>query len=442
MNVSSSILDSSNIGQELHQLMSRLFPLCRSLTGDGLRQSLSVLQEFVPIRICAVPSGTSCFDWVVPDEWNIRDAFIEDSNDNKVIDFKNSNLHVVNYSIPVDCKMTLAELKEHLHFLEDKPEAIPYVTSYYKRSWGFCLTHKQYESLEDGNYRVRIDSSLTPGEMNYGELIIPGKESTEVLLATNICHPSMANNELSGPVILAALAKWLLDNGNNRLTYRLVWLPETIGAISYLAQHSDAQKKNTMAGYQVVCVGGPDDFTYLKSRKGDTVADQMALHILDHSEAPYRVLDYTHRASDERQWCSPGIDLPVGSLMRSKYHDYPEYHTSLDDLSFVKPVHLEASYNMYAEILTGLEQNVIYKSALAGCEPQLGKRGLYPTTGGSNHECADVNDLLAILAYADGGHTLIDIAKKHDRPIWEFYKAAKVLVDGGLIEHQRPTSEY
>lgn len=422
-----------DIGREMHALMRELFPICRSITGPGVRESLAILGRVAPIAVRAVPSGTACFDWTVPDEWTIRDAWVMDSAGRKVIDFAASNLHVVGYSEPVDAEMDLETLQAHLHSLPGQPDVIPYRTSYYERTWGFCLRHRDREALASGTYRVRIDATLEPGELNYGEILVPGECEDEILLATNICHPSMANNELSGPVTCAFLARRVMARPR-RHSYRIAFVPETIGAIAYLARNAETMKARTVAGFQVVCTGGPADFTYLFSRRGDTLADRAARHVLHQAGVPHRLLDFTRRASDERQYCSPGINLPVGSLMRSKYHDYPEYHTSADDLDFVTPEQLEQSYAMYGRVLDAIEANRTYRSTLGGCEPNLGRRGLYPTLGGKSHTVPETRFYRAIMAYADGAHDLIDIADRHGWSVADVAKAAAALIDAGLIE--------
>ena len=427
-----AIGESRSAGDGMHELMTRLFPICRSLTGEGVRETFRILSEIAPLDIAEVPSGTNVIDWVVPDEWTIRDAYVMDENDQKVIDFKAHNLHVVGYSEPFEGEMTLEELKPHLHTRPDLPSAIPYVTSYYGKQWGFCLTHGAYERLKPGTYKVKIDSTLSPGVLNYGELLIEGGTREEILLATNVCHPSMANNELSGPVMLAFLARWLMDRPSRRYTYRLLWLPETIGAIAYLARHLEALKERVIAGYQVVCVGGPDDFTYLRSRRRHTLSDRVAERVLG-DIGEFRIAEFPERGSDERQWCSPGVDLPIGSIMRSKYHEYREYHTSLDDLEFVQPENLQKSFDAYTSCIDAIERNVTYRLAIPGGEPNLGRRGLHPLKGGSNHQQRELDALFALLAYADGETDLVSIADFHDLPVAELSEAAARLMEHGLI---------
>ncbi len=420
-------------GHLMHDLMRELFPICRSLTGNGVRETFDIIKNHIPLNIHEVPSGTKVFDWEVPDEWNIHDAYVMDEDGNRVIDFQENNLHVVSYSEPIETKMTLDQLQEHLHSCPQMPEAIPYVTSYYKRYWGFCLSDKQRQRLHSGTYTVKIDSTLKPGNLTYGELFIEGDSEEEILLSTYVCHPSMANNELSGPVLTTWLAKELMDRQKRpRYSYRIVFLPETIGAITYLSQHLEEMKARTIAGYVITCVGGPDDFTYLRSRQGDCITDRITKYVLKTCSAPHRVLEYTQRGSDERQYCAPGIDLPVGSLMRSKYHDYPEYHTSADDLDFVTPEHMALAYDIYRKCLNAIEGNRSYQVTVL-CEPQLGKRGLYPNLGAAKQTEVAHDDLMALISYSDGKHDLIQIAELHGRPVDVYFEPVKQLVEANLL---------
>lgn len=416
----------------MHALMARLFPICRSLSGPGNRETLDILSENLPITKIEVPSGSKVFDWTVPDEWTIREAWIEDSAGNRVVDFANHNLHVVSYSTAVDDVMSYDELLPHLHSLPEQPNAIPYVTFYYKRDWGFCLPHHELQALsKDGHYKVCIDSTLEPGSITLGECIIPGDTAEEILLSTNICHPSMANNELSGPVMLSAIGQWLLSLESRWYTYRLLFLPETIGAIAYLAKNADEMKSKTVAGYQVVCVGGPDHFSLIQTRQGNTLTDRMAINVLQHSGQPYEVLDFTRRASDERQYNSPGVNLPVAVLSKSLFLDYDAYHTSLDDLDYVTPENMAASLEMYAKIVSGLESNRRYRVTIEGGEPQLGPRGLYPQAGGGRHYFDEISEFVA---YADGENDVLDIAEKHGRAVGDYTAAINQLLDAGLVE--------
>jgi aminopeptidase-like protein len=400
---------ASDAGADMHQWATDLFPICRSLTGDGVRSTLGYLQQLLPsLKTFEIPSGTRAFDWEVPKEWVIRDAYIADIDGNRLVDFNTNNLHVVGYSTPVDAVLSSAELDEHLHSLPELPHAIPYVTSYYRETWGFCLTHDQRTHLGDGPFRVLIDSEHKVGSLTYGELVIPGNTSDEILLSTYVCHPSMANNELSGPVVTTALARWILGLEDRHYTYRIVMVPETIGSIVYLSLHLRHLQEHLKAGWVLTCIGDDRAYSYLPSPSGATFADRVSKKVmskLDHRFDEYSFLD---RGSDERQYCSPGVDLPVVSLMRSKYGTYPEYHTSLDDLSLVIPSGLQGGLNMMKAIIDELEGIPRWRSTVLG-EPQMGKRDLYPTTSTSTsgHE---VYDMMNVLAFCDGTHDTKELA--------------------------------
>lgn len=423
------------LGEEMWGWAKDLFPICRSITGPGVRQTLTYFQRLLPkLKIHEVPSGTQAFDWTVPDEWTIRDAYVLDEFGKRVIDFKQHNLHVVGYSEPIDLELSRDELDQHLYSLPDQPTAIPYVTSYYKRRWGFCVTHEQRESLRPGLYRAVVDANLTPGVLNYAELFIPSTEasSDEILLSTYICHPSMANNELSGPVVTAAIARWLSARTMRRYSYRIVFVPETIGSLVYISRNLDQLKLNVIAGYNISCVGDDRAYSYLPSRQGDSMSDVVAQHVLHWTDANYQQYTWADRGSDERQYCAPGIDLPIASIMRTKFGDYPEYHTSLDDLdTVVTPRGLEGGFRVLQRALVALEANCYPKGTVMG-EPQLGKRGLYPTLSikGNQHQ---VRLMMDLLSWSDGEHDLITIADKCACPIWELYPLLERLSDHGLL---------
>ncbi len=415
----------------MHDLCRELFPICRSITGDGVRETLAILKKHVPdICIYEVPSGTSCFDWVVPKEWNIRDAYVIDPGGRKIIDFKESNLHVLGYSIPVERTVGLEELQEHFYSLPDQPETIPYVTSYYKERWGFCISDVQRRSLKPGMYRVFIDSELKEGSLTYGELIIRGKSSKEVFLSTYICHPSLANNELSGPSVTTFLAKWLLSKPK-RYSYRIIFIPETIGSIAYLSKNLKVMKRNIIAGFNISCVGDNRAYSYLSSRNGNTYADKAALNILSSKHPDFIKCSFLERGSDERQYNAPGVDLPVCSVMRSRYGTYPEYHTSLDNLDFISPQGLAGAYDTLKECLMLIEQDRKYKINCLG-EPQLGERGLYPTIS-TKILGYEVKSMMDFIAYADGKNDLIDISNKTGVPAWELYPIIEKLMKVNLL---------
>jgi aminopeptidase-like protein len=410
-----------DIGNILHSWIEDLFPICRSITGPGVRETLLYFKEILPnLKIHSVPTGTKVFDWTVPKEWIIKDAYIEDEYGKKVVDFKNNNLHVVGYSEPVDRWLDLDSLDKYLHSLEDQPNAIPYITSYYKKNWGFCLTHKQRELLKNGLYHVVIDSELKQGVLNYGELIIKGESDEEVFLSTYICHPSMANNELSGPVVTAGIAQWLNTLTKRKYTYRIIFIPETIGSIVYLSRHIDYLKTHTVAGFVVNCIGDERAYSFMPSRSGDSLSDRAALYALNNYIESFDVYSFLDRGSDERQYCSPGVDLPVCSVMRSKYGTYPEYHTSLDNLEFVTPDGLKGGFFILKEIIKILEINDTYQTTCL-CEPQLGKYNLYPSVSTKN-STNEVYNMLNIFTYSDGESDLIELSNTIGVDIITLYK--------------------
>lgn len=411
--------------------MKRLWPICRSITGPGVRETLAIIGERLPgLVIHEVPTGTKCFDWTIPKEWVIRDAYIEAPDGRRILEFSVNNLHVVNYSIPVDRVMELDELQQYLHSLPGQPDAIPYVTSYYKEAWGFCLSHRFRESLVAGRYRVHIDSELKIGSLTYGEILLPGSSDREVFISTYVCHPSMANNELSGPCVTAQLALWLA-NRERRYSYRIVFLPETIGAICYLSKHLQMLKEKVIAGYVVNCVGDERAWSFLPSRHGDSLSDQVARHVLRHSAPDHKEYSYLERGSDERQYCSPGVDLPVSSIMRSKYATYPEYHTSLDNLEFVSANGLEQSFYCYQKVVDVIEANCI-PEACTPCEPKMSDRGLRPTLG-MRGSADSGRAMMNLLAYADGNKTLVEIADIIGEPVWELRQLVDMLTELSLL---------
>lgn len=422
--------DSRDVGQDMYRMMVELFPICRSITGDGVRETLARIKEHIPLEIYEVRSGTKVFDWEVPKEWNIKDAFILDEQGSKVVDFQKNNLHVVGYSIPIDKWLTLSELQEHLHSLPDQPDAIPYVTSYYKEYWGFCLCHNVRERLKEGRYRVVIDSELKDGYLTYGEYVVQGKTPQEVFLSTYVCHPSMANDNLSGSVLTTFLGRWIAS-APRRYTYRIVFVPETIGSITYLSRNLDKMRNNILVGFNISCAGDERTYSYVPSRYGNTYADKVALNILKFKHPDFVRYSFLERGSDERQYCSPGIDLPLVTLTRSKYGAYPEYHTSLDNLDLVTPDGLRGMYELFADCIELIERNVKVRVYCYG-EPQLGKRGLYPNLS-TKSSGASVRDMMNFIAYADGANDLIDISNTIGVPVWELYPIVDKLLEAGLL---------
>jgi aminopeptidase-like protein len=394
-------------GRAVHERMSELFPLCRSITGDGLRETLRLIAREVPLEIVETPTGTEVLDWIVPDEWNIRAAWIDGPDGHRVVDFADSNLHVLNYSSPIDATVPLEELRAHVFTHAVDPDLVPYRTSYYERRWGFCMSARQLESLAPGEYRVVVDSTIGPGSVTYGEAVVPGTSRDEVLLTTYACHPSLANDNLSGVTLLAELGRALAAQPSLRYTYRLLWAPGTIGTICWLSRNRETVER-VRHGLVLSCVGDPGPFTYKRSRRGDTEIDRVVSHTL-RADPRNRVLDWSPYGGDERQFCSPGFDLPVGAFSRTPADQFPEYHSSADDLDFVRPERLGESFAAVVDVIGVLEANGTYVNLSPYGEPQLGRRGLYRGLGGgSSEEMA----ILWVLSLSDGAHSLLDIADR------------------------------
>jgi len=422
------------VGEDIYELVKRLFPIHRSITGKGFRESLRIIKEYLPeIEIGSIRSGERCFDWTVPEEWDIEEAYIEELPSGKrVVDIRDNNLHIVSYSEPFEGILTFEELEKHLHYREDLPDAIPYVTSYYHRTWGFCLSYNQFKSLDRSKkYRVVIRSSLFKGELNWGEVYIPGNTDKEVVFSTYLCHPSMANNELSGPALCTFLGRYIKSKERRKLSYRILFLPETIGSICYISRNLKRLKEKVIAGFVVTCVGDDREFSYLPSRYGNTLADKLALNILEHHTSGFKRYSFLDRGSDERQYCSPGVDLPFCSVMRSKYGEYLEYHTSLDNLELVSPSGLEGSYDIYTKMIDVLENNSVYVTTTL-CEPQMSRRNLYHKI--SHLGWSGFTKLMMdFLAYADGLNDLIDIANIIGKSAYELIEVKDILLKHGLL---------
>ncbi|MBF0192404.1 MAG: DUF4910 domain-containing protein [Magnetococcales bacterium] len=421
----------------MYDLLQKLFPICRSLTGQGVRETLGIIADHIPLRQTELPTGTKVFDWTIPREWNIRDAFIANADGRRIVDFRQNNLHVVGYSVPVDGWFSLEALQDHLYSLEEQPEAIPYVTSYYAERWGFCLAHRERLKLQPGQYRVVIDSDLSDGYLTYGECLLPGESQQEILLSTDICHPSMANNELSGPVILTWIGRWLMSEPR-RYSYRLLFIPETIGSLAYLSQHLDTLKERVIAGFNLSCLGDERLYSCVSTPYANTLADRIVNQVLPHLEGRHQVYSFLERGSDERQYCSPGVDLPVVSVGRSKYGTYPEYHTSLDNLDLVTPKGLAGGFGYVRRCIEVAEMNRIYRATCLG-EPQLGRYGLYPTLN-IKRGAFSMATLRNLLAYADGTNDLLAIAGITQKPVWELSELARKLEGIGLLRVVEPDS--
>ena len=420
----------------LEQYFDRLWPINRSLTGNGNRESLKILSEVIDIKTFEVPSGTQCFDWTVPPEWNVKEAWLKDSKGNVIADFAVNNLHLLGYSEPFKGQLSYEELAPHLNTLPEQPDLIPYLTSYYKRRWGFCITHEQFLQLnKEETYEVLIDSTLDEkGSMTIGEAIIEGQSKKEILFSTYICHPSLAMNELSGPLITSFLYSKVKELGNLKYTYRFIFVPETIGSIYFLAQKGEHLKENLHAGFVVTCVGDAGAYTYKKSRQGDTMPDRAVMTILDQTEGQHKIIDFFPYGSDERQYCSPGFNLPVGSLMRTMYGRYKEYHTSGDNKDIISFEAMEHTVGKYLEVIELLEKNEYYVNLLPFCEPQLGKRDLYPTLGSQQTHNNFIESMMWILNLADGENDLIDISNRSGVAVKDLFPVIDTLLAKEVIK--------
>lgn len=422
-------------GKRMTLLMAELFPMCRSITGDGVRQTLREIASRIPLEVHEVATGTQVLDWTVPDEWNIRDAYISEHGGGRIVDFRESNLHVVSYSEPVDTEMTLAELRPHLHTLPERPDWIPYRTSYYERTWGFCLSQRRLDDLdEEKPYEIVIDSTLEPGVLTYGECLLPGRIADEVLLTTHVCHPSLANDNLSGLALLTELGAELARMPR-RLTYRLLFVPGTIGSITWLARN-EMRLESIVAGLVIACVGDSAPLTYKRSRRENALIDRAAAHVLGQHDNDARVIGFVPWGWDERQFNSPGFDLPVGSLSRSREGEYEEYHSSADDLDLVSPQRLEDALSAVLAIVDVLETNRCFVNESPRGEPQLGRRGLYPGMGGGDPAVEQLA-MLWLLNGSDGGASVFDIAERSGIPFEVLNRCAERLAEAGLLSESK-----
>jgi aminopeptidase-like protein len=420
-------------GEELYKLVAELYPICRSITGDGVRRTLEIVdREIGGLEVHEVPTGTQVLDWTVPREWNVRDAWVADAAGRRVIDFQASNLHLVGYSVPVRATMGLAELKEHLFSLPDQPDWVPWRTSYYAERWGFCASQRLVDGLPEGDYEVCVDTTLADGHLTYGEHLVEGRTDEEVLVSCHVCHPSLANDNLSGIAVATRLARRLAEGGRPRYSYRFLFAPGTIGAITWLAGNEDRLDR-VRHGLVLACVGDPGGFTYKRSRRGDAEIDRVVAHVLGRSGRPHQLVDFSPYGYDERQFCSPGFDLPVGSLSRTPYARYPEYHTSADDLDLVGPAQLQESLELCWEVVGVLEANRRYVNLSPKGEPQLGRRGLYGSIGGRSDAEERQMAMLWVLNQSDGAHSLLEVAERSGLPFTLLAEVAATLEEAGLL---------
>jgi aminopeptidase-like protein len=428
-------LGAHDAGEDIFALAARIFPICRSITGDGVRQTLSEIGSHLALKVHEVPTGTEVFDWTIPREWNIRDAYIKNAAGDKVVDFAQSNLHVMSYSIPVRRRVSLAELKQRIHTLPEQPDLIPYRTSYYADDWAFCMTHRQFEGLREDAYEVVIDSSLENGSLTYGEYLHKGESDEEFLLSAHVCHPSLANDNCSGVALLTYLARKMAGL-RTRLSYRFLFAPGTIGAIAWLARNEDMTRR-IKHGLVVSMVGDGGGPTYKRTRRGNAAIDRAMGHVLRHAGLATTIEDFSPYGYDERQYCSPGFNLPVGSFQRSKYGTIPQYHTSADNLAFIKPEHLMESYSVIVKAIGVIENDAVYSNKLPKCEPQLGKRGLYSRVGGTDIASQSMA-MLWVLNFSDGAQSLLDIAERSNLPFDIILGAARLLEAHGLLACESP----
>jgi aminopeptidase-like protein len=420
-----------DIGEDIFELAARIYPICRSITGNGVRQTLREVGAHIDLQIHEVASGTSVLDWTIPHEWNIRDAYIKNERGEKIVDFAQSNLHVMGYSTPVRRRVPLSELRQHVHTLPDQPDLIPYRTSYYAENWAFCMAHSQLETLRDETYEVVIDSSLTDGHLTYGEYLHKGETDDEFLLSAHVCHPSLADDNCSGIALLTHLAKRITQL-RTRYSYRFLFAPGTIGAITWLARNEDRVER-VKHGLVLAMVGDGGGPTYKKSRRGNSAIDRAMIHALHNSGFSPTILDFFPYGYDERQYCSPGFNLPVGLFQRSKFGSIPQYHTSADNLEFIRPQHLSESYRLVVETINVIENDAIYCNKMPKCEPQLGKRGLYAAVGGDKNAAAANMAMLWILNLSDGTNSLLDISERASLPFEVIQRAAELLREHGLL---------